>query len=115
MNHSFQNPFTQNDNDCPDFEVGWKGLKSSKIQYKSPTGYLILVNILNNQGNVDVTVDDYIGFIIFSKRYCGIDFIKELDNGNVTVSFYDKTPSYDRSDVYVRLDKGQSQTAIQFT
>merc|ERR1712037_968000 len=86
-----ENPFDQNEDPCPGFEVGWKGLKSTKINYKSPTGYLIHVNVLNNQANVDVTVEDYIGFLIFSKRYCGVQFIKELDNGNVKIDFFDKT------------------------
>lgn len=110
-----ENPFDQNKEECPGFEVGWKGLKSSKINYKSPTGYLIHVNVLNNQNNVDVTKQDYIGFLIFSKRYCGIEFIKELDNGNVKIDFFDKTTAYDKSDVYVRLDKAQSQTVVQFS
>jgi len=110
-----ENPFDQNEEECPGFEVGWKGLKSSKINYRSPEGYLIHVNVLNNQNNVDVTVEDYIGFLIFSKRYCGIDFIKELDNGNVKIDFFDKNPVYEKSEVYVRLDKAQSQTVVQFT
>ncbi|CBY07549.1 unnamed protein product [Oikopleura dioica] len=109
------NPFDQNKEECPGFEVGWKGLKSTKINYKSPTAYLVHVNVLNNQANVDVTVEDYIGFLIFSKRYCGVEFIKELDNGNVKIDFFDKTAAYDKSNVYVRLDQAQSQTVVQFT
>jgi hypothetical protein len=108
-------PLTQIDDQCPGFEVGWKGIKSSRVVFRSPQAYQILTNVKNNQNNVDVTQDDYIGFIVYSKRYCGIDFLSRLQQGGASVRIYDQSDSYNVDGTYVSLDKSQTQTVIQFS
>ncbi|CBY43620.1 unnamed protein product, partial [Oikopleura dioica] len=110
-----QAPLTQIDDQCPDFEVGWKGIKSSRTVFQSENAYQILTNVKNNQNNVDVTQDDYIGFIVYSKRYCGLDFISRLQQGGASVRIYDQADSYKIDGTYVSLDKSQTQTVIQFS
>lgn len=57
-------PLTQIDDQCPGFEVGWKGIKSSRVVNRAPDAYRILTNVMNNQNNVDVTQDGKKKFLI---------------------------------------------------
>ncbi|CAG5091731.1 Oidioi.mRNA.OKI2018_I69.PAR.g13217.t1.cds [Oikopleura dioica] len=112
------NPLTQIDDTCPGFEVGWKGIKSSRVTLRSSNdnvnSYQILTNVRDNQNNVDVTKDDYIGFLVWSKRHCGYAFIEEIIQGGVTISMWDQSDIYKLQQAYLSQDKSQTQTVLQF-
>ncbi|CBY24934.1 unnamed protein product [Oikopleura dioica] len=62
-------------------------------------------------GNVAV---DYTGFILFFKQDCGIDFLRALEDGRVTWDILDRGNYYTPEFVYHRLDKTQTNVALQF-
>ena len=58
----------------------------------------------------------YSGFIIYSKKSCGIDFINKLANGNITIDIMDTVGYYEANQTfsYFRDDKGKSSVTVQF-
>ena len=68
--------------ECPEME--WKGGKFSKVLYEATNAFAVRINIPNNVAEHDIRADeDYGGFMIFSRRWCGADFIDGLVDGKV--------------------------------
>ncbi|CAG5076718.1 Oidioi.mRNA.OKI2018_I69.PAR.g8528.t1.cds [Oikopleura dioica] len=62
-------------------------------------------------GSVDT---DYTGFLLFFKQDCGIDFLRALEDGRVTWDILDRGNYYTPEFVYHRVDKTQTNVALQF-
>ena len=100
---------------CDDLSVSWKGTKWSKLLYRSRTSVMLRVNVANNDLNtIDLNTEDYIGFLVFTRKQCGTDFVEALSNGKLTYQIYDFYAKYEVQSTFVRFDKQQTQAAIQF-
>merc|ERR1712228_282237 len=87
---------------CEEIPVYWKGTKWSKIVFRSQNSVMVRINVANNDV---VNVDPYLGFLVFTKRECGIDFVKAWWNNKI---------KYKILSTFVRVDKSQTQAAVQF-
>ena len=107
-----------------DSMVSWKGTKNAKIIYSGESSAFIRVSVFNNDPNVDTYNNDYIGFLGFSKKYCGMDVLRGFDEGRLTVSFVDNGNFYTRYGVdangdtkkwpgYLRAEGRHSSYTIQ--
>ena len=63
----------------------------------------------------DLTAEDYTGFLVFSKKLCGIDLLEKINDGRVTVSINDYGAYYSIRGIYLRVDKSHSNAVIQVT
>ena len=63
----------------------------------------------------DLTAEDYTGFLVFSKKLCGIDLLEKINDGSVTVSINDYGAYYSTRAIYLRVDKSHSNAVIQVT
>merc|ERR1719219_55112 len=92
--------------------VDWKGAKNSKIILRSMTGVIMRVNFFNTASAYDIVTGTYLGFMGFPKKKCGIDLVRALEDGRVSLTMYDYGAYYEAIDSYVRVD-GQ-HTAYMF-
>ena len=101
---------------CDNVAVNWRGTKWSKIVYRSETGSVILhVNIANNDGVVDVQTGDFVGLFLFTKKMCGINFVKEIWNPEkISFKIYDIYHKYTIDNTYVKVNKAQTNSVIQY-
>ena len=71
---------------CPVLPVDWKGAKYSFLQYSAYDGFAIRINVPNNNPEFDIRENPYTGFMMISRRYCGVDFINGLFDGSVKMN-----------------------------
>lgn len=66
------------------------------LQVKNPTirNYLIRQTILNNIGGQDIRAQPYMGFAMFARKWCGVDFFDALDKGEIKLAMYDFDATY---------------------
>ena len=63
-----------------------------KIMEKTSNSVQIRVNMINRS-----EYNKYSGFIIFSKKNCGIDFLNGMQDGRLSWDIMDKKDYYDNS------------------
>ena len=64
------------------------------------------VNVPNTVADNNIrTASEYGGFLILSRRWCGVQFLEDLVNGDVIVSLADYESMYDVVDMYHRSNK----------
>ena len=74
---------------------------------------LELNNAKKNQKKVD---NLYTGYVIFTKKNCGNDFLSKVGDGTVTVDMYDIKAQYSADGIYYRNAGDSSSSAVfQFT
>ena len=78
-------------NACPR-EMNWNGAKYMKVMEKTSNSAQIRVNMVNRK-----ETQKYSGFIIFSKKNCGIDFLNGMQDGRISWEIMDKKDYYDNS------------------
>ena len=76
------------------------------------TGVIMRVNFFNTASAYDIVTGTYLGFMGFPKKKCGIDLVRALEDGRVSLTMYDYGAYYEAIDSYVRVD-GQ-HTAYMF-
>ena len=74
--------------------ISWKGTKNAKILYSGESSAVIRVSVFNNDPKVNTYTEDYLGFLGFSKKYCGMDAIRGFDDGRLSVSLTDNGNFY---------------------
>ena len=79
---------------CPPTPAYWLGRKHNLFKYQGDNSVILRTNVLNNNPDVDVLNDAYIGFIMFSKKQCSNQFLVGVDSGSITFSVLDKSPLY---------------------
>ena len=82
---------TTTENACPR-EMNWNGAKYMKVMEKTQNSAQIRVNMINRK-----EIQKYSGFIIFSKKNCGIDFLNGMQDGRINWEIMDKKDYYDNS------------------
>lgn len=92
-------------------EMNWNGAKYMKIMEKTQNSAQIRINMINRK-----EIQKYSGFIIFSKKNCGIDFLNGMQDGRLGWEIMDKKDYYDNSGLYsfLRMDGAQTSLTIQF-
>lgn len=107
-------PCTSICDSCPTME--WKGGKYSKPLYEAENAFVIKVNVPNTVPLNDIRLNNYGGFLIFSRRWCGIDFLNGIMDESVVVSLTDSQAMYTIVDKYHRLDsvKNRQSVTIQY-
>jgi len=76
---------------------------------------MLRINVANNDlDNVDINSEPYLGFLLFTKKNCGADFVKGWWNGKIKYDIYDYYAKYAIMSTFVRLDKSQTMAAVQF-
>merc|ERR1712061_183482 len=73
---------------------------------------VILVRV--NQWRMPET-NDYSGFVIFSRKSCGDDFLTGLADGRLHIDYTDKELQYGRVAEYYRLDNARTSTTLQYS
>ena len=78
----------------------WKGKKSSRIIYRGrenqKRSYIIRQAIANNSDkHTNIRENPYTGFLIFSRKYCGVDFFEALSDGSISIGLLDYDWTYD--------------------
>jgi len=63
---------------------------------------------------VNVINDTYLGFLAFSKKKCGMDFIKSINDGRVEWVINDLGDFYDSQYSYLRKSGRHSSVVLQF-
>ena len=56
----------------------------------------------------------YTGFVIFSRKYCGDDFLQALADGRLVVDWADRVSQYSPVAAYYRLDGSRTSTTLQY-
>jgi hypothetical protein len=86
--------------------------------YEAHNAFVIRTNVPNNVAANNIrSRSDYAGFLILSRRWCGVDFINGLLNGDVVISLTDQESMYDIIDIYHRddpNDKNRDSVTIQY-
>jgi len=94
--------------------VDWKGAKVSKIIFRSFTGVVLRVNFFNTAAAYDIVTGQYLGFMGFAKKKCGIDFVRALEDGRVFTRIYDYGAYYQPQSSHFRLDGQHTSFMMQF-
>merc|ERR1712187_758300 len=102
---------------CPEekYPVSWnKAQKQMKQMFTSADSKFYMVNIQTKQfQEAKPTEEPYTGFLMFAQKYCGADFINKMNEGDVTVDFYDQSDLLMPLAVFKRDDDNKSAT-VQF-
>merc|ERR1712176_138588 len=102
---------------CPadKYPVSWnKADKQMKQMFTSANSKFYMVNIQKGKfPEAKPASDPYTGFLMFAQKYCGADFINQMNNGDVTVDFYDQSVLLFPGAVFKRDDNNKSAT-VQF-
>ena len=56
--------------------------------------YVIRQTVLNNYGDLDIRQNAYVGFVMFARKWCGVDFYEALADGSITLGMYDLESTY---------------------
>ena len=88
---------TINPDDCDVMPVNWRGSKysKSKNQFLSFFSQQVQVSILKKNGEDDldqglnIRKHPYIGYLIWSRKMCGPDFLNGIVDGRVNLEFFD--------------------------
>merc|ERR1719410_3090046 len=82
--------------------------------FTSANSKFYMVNIQTKQfQEAKPTEEPYTGFLMFAQKYCGADFINKMNEGDVTVDFYDQSDLLIPLAVFKRDDDNKSAT-VQF-
>ena len=75
-----------------------------------------MVQVSKEGGSIDLVNDPYIGFLIFSRKNCGPDFMTAIQDGRVSYALNDKIDYYcTKNQFNFYLDDGaSSKLALQF-
>merc|ERR1712066_78794 len=64
----------------------------------------------------DVTTDDFVGLMLFTKKTCGPNFVKEIWNQDkISYKIFDHYHKYTVDSSYVRINKSQTNSVLQFS
>lgn len=98
--------------DCKCMNIAWKGSKVSKSLAGSAESELFQIAIANNADGVAETAfnirdptsekytKDYTFYMIFKREFCGVDFLRKVDDGTIKFNFMDHYAAYDSSVVH---------------
>ena len=101
---------------CPEkgTMVKWKGWKfMSKLEFYGVESAYIRTNVYNNSP-FDIINSEYLGFLSFPKKKCGMDLVDAFVDGRLSWSIVDYGPFYYAQYAYKRLDKNHSSATLQF-
>jgi len=102
--------------DCPAMQ--WKGGRYSKLMYEAENAFVLKMNVPNTAVSHNIReVDEYAGFVIFSRRWCGVELLDKLMDGEVLLSVTDYSAMYEVVDMYERKnkdDKNRDSVTIQY-
>ena len=115
---------TLNPDDCSVMPVNWRGSKFTKTNkmYKGINSQNVQVTILKKNGaddldqGLNIRKEAYIGYLIWSKKACGLDFLNAFEDGRLTLDFLDFGTYYDNSEafMYKRDDAKFTSLTYQF-
>lgn len=108
---------TTDANGCPPKGtfVDWQGAKSSKIIFSTFLVSRVWTRVnFQNKDLYNTKDSTYIGFLGFSRRLCGADFLKALGDGRVEMMIHDLDDYYTQQYQYERNDGRKSSVVIQF-
>ena len=92
--------------------VQWKGKNNGKVIAFSSDSAIIRFNYFNT-AQYDIVTDDYIGFLGIPKKICGMDFLRQIDEGNVSMTFNDYGNYYEFQHQYLRVNQAHSNMMVQ--
>lgn len=102
--------------DCPAMQ--WKGGRYSKLMYEAENAFVLKMNVPNTAVSHNIReVEEYAGFVIFSRRWCGVELLDKLMEGEVLISVTDYSAMYEVVDMYERKnkdDKNRDSVTIQY-
>jgi len=96
-------------------KVQWKGKNNGKVIAYSSDSAIIRFNFFNNAPGYDLTTEDYIGFLGFPKKLCGIDLLNKIEDGTVKMTYNDYGAFYEEKGKYLRMDQAQSNMMVQIS
>lgn len=83
--------------------VNWKATKKqSKISFLAADRAWTKVTILNDVDGHDIDANPYVGFLAFSKKWCGVDFVEAVADGRVTYRIHDFGDYYTKQFMFKR-------------
>jgi len=83
-----------------------------KILFESETEAVVNLNVLKRTG-FDIRNNLYIGFIAFSRKACGTDFLKAVVDGRLQFGFLDATDIYDPLGAFWRNEGSLSSQSLK--
>jgi len=93
--------------------------KYNKIQFRSANSVYMRVNIFNNDpnklDNVDIQNAPYKGYLLWSKKICGIDFLRAWEDGRLSYEMLDHWERYTPQYVGIQLAQAQTKVVLQFS
>merc|ERR1712176_1756417 len=96
-------------------KVQWKGKNNGKVIAYSHDSAIIRFNFFNTAPAYDLTNEDYIGFLGFPKKLCGIDLLNKIEDGTVKMTYNDYGAFYEEKGKYLRMDQAQSNMMVQIS
>lgn len=86
-----------------------------QLLFQSPMSAMLRVNVQNNADDYSVLNDMYFGFLGFSRKKCGVDFISTLADGSMKFEIFDFGAYYQINDYYTVWNGAQTASWIQFS
>lgn len=96
-------------------KVQWKGKNNGKVIAYSHDSAIIRFNFFNTAPAYDLTNEDYIGFLGFPKKLCGIDLLNKIEDGTVKMTFNDYGAFYEEKSKFLRLDQQHTSMMVQIS
>merc|ERR1712223_1027924 len=102
---------------CPDpkHPVSWLANKYMKEMFTSNNAKFYQVNVpISKVDNIDVVNNEWTGFVMWPQKQCGAAFLDAVNNGDLTVDFFDTANLLEGGDVFKREEKGKQNAVVQF-
>ena len=84
-----------------------------KVLFESENQAVINLNVLKRSG-FDIRNNLYIGFIAFSRKSCGTDFLRAVVDGRLQFGFLDATDIYDPIGYFYRNEGSFSSAGLSY-
>merc|ERR1711963_1258868 len=102
---------------CPDpkHPVSWLANKYMKEMFTSSNAKFYQVNVpISKVDDIDVVNSEWTGFLMWPQKQCGAAFLDAVNNGDLTVDFFDTASLLEGGDVFKREEKGKQNAVVQF-
>lgn len=99
---------------CPTLPISWKSSKYSTVVMKGIGAYAIRMNLANLENEYDIRSSPYTGFMIWSRRFCGVEFTNGLISGQIKMMIMDYEAAYEIQYMYERVDKQRRWISTNF-
>ena len=76
--------------------------------------YAVKIVVENEGGEFDIRSFPYTGFMIFSRKYCGAEFLDSILSGETKMLLMDLEAVYEVRFLYHRKDRQQTSLTVQF-